>query len=104
MTALVSWTDKIYAKNSDFVQREVAGECILIPIRRQLTDVNSLYVLNDTGAALWRRIDGKTSVQTITHDFLNEFDVTQAQIEKDVATLIEDLLSIHAIREAAPAP
>ena len=96
--------DKIYVKNGDFVQREVAGECILIPIRRQLTDVNSLYVLNDTGAALWRRIDGKTTLQDITLDFLNEFDGTQAQLEKDIASLIEDLLSIHAIREAGPAP
>jgi hypothetical protein len=96
--------DRIYAKNDDFVQREVAGECILIPIRRQLTDVNSLYVLNETGAALWRRMDGKMSLQAITLDFLNEFDVTQAQLEKDIASLIEDLLSIHAIREANPTP
>lgn len=96
--------DTIYSKNADFVQREVAGECILIPVRRQLTDVNSLYVLNETGAALWRRIDGKTPLQDITSDFLNEFDVTQAQIEKDVASLIEDLLSIHAIQEAGPGP
>ena len=95
--------DRIYAKNDDFVQREVAGECILIPVRRQLTDVNSLYVLNDTGAALWRRIDGKTSLRDITRDFLDEFDATQAQLEKDMASLIEDLLSIHAIREAGPA-
>nr|MBI3612028.1 PqqD family protein [Nitrospirota bacterium] len=96
--------DTIYSKNADFVQREVAGECILIPVRRQLTDVNSLYVLNETGAALWRRIDGKTPLQDIATDFLNEFDATQAQIEKDVASLIEDLLSIHAIQEAGPGP
>ena len=100
----MSWTDKIYTKSPDFVQREIAGECILIPVRRQLTDVNSLYVLNDTGAALWRRIDGKTPLQGITSDFLSEFEVTRAQLEKDVASLIEDLLSIRAIREAGPEP
>ena len=95
--------DTIYSKNADFVQREVAGECILIPVRRQLTDVNSLYVLNDTGAALWRRLDGKTTLRDITLDFLDEFDVTREQLEKDLATLIADLLSIHAIREVGPA-
>jgi len=95
--------DRIYAKNHDFVQREVAGECILIPVRRQLTDVNSLYVLNETGAALWRRFDGKKTLHDIILEFLNEFDVTQAQLEKDVASLIEDLLSIHAIQEAGQA-
>lgn len=94
--------ETVYRKNPDFVQRDVAGECILIPVRRQLTDVNSLYVLNDTGAALWRRIDGKRTLQDITLDFLNEFDVTQAQLKKDVAPLIEDLLSIQALQETHP--
>jgi len=96
--------DTIYAKNSDFVQREVAGECILIPVRRRLTDVNSLYVLNETGAALWRRMDGKTPLQAILADTLNEFDVPPAQLETDAASLLEDLLSIQAIQEAAPTP
>lgn len=91
---------KIYCKNPDFVQREVAGEFILIPIRRRLNEASSLYVLNETGAALWRRIDGKRSDQEIAEDFSREFDVTRQQIEKDFAALIEDLLGIRAIEEA----
>ena len=91
--------DKIYAKNEDFVQRDVAGECILIPISRQLSDVNSLYVLNDTGAAVWRRLDGKQSLREIAGDMSREFDVAAEQIEKDLQVLIEDLLSIRAITE-----
>jgi len=93
------WMDKIYAKNPDFVFREIAGEFILIPIRRQLNEVNSLYVLNETGAALWRRIDGKHSAREIIEDFSKEFDVTREQIEKDFNSLIEDLRSIRAIEE-----
>jgi hypothetical protein len=90
----------IYRRNPDFVQREVAGECILIPIRRQLTDVNCLYVLNETGAAVWRRIDGKRTLQDISLELADEFDVTPAQLQSDLTSLIEDLLSIHALQEA----
>jgi coenzyme PQQ synthesis protein D (PqqD) len=100
MIATMRWTDKIYTKNQDFVSREVAGEFILVPIRRQLNEVNSLYVLNETGAALWRRIDGKHAAREIIEDFSKEFDVTREQIEKDFNSLIEDLLSIRAIEEA----
>ena len=91
--------DRIYAKNSNFVHRELAGECILVPIRQQLSEVNSLYVLNETGAALWRRIDGTRSIQAIMTELSNEYDVTSEQLEKDLTKLIEDLLSIRAIEE-----
>ena len=93
--------DTIYAKNSEFVQREVAGEFILVPIRRQLSDVNSLYVLNETGAAIWRCIDGTRSIRAILTELSNEYDVTSEQLEKDFATLIDDLLNIRAIQEAS---
>lgn len=90
---------KVYAPNADFVQRNVAGECLLIPIHRQLADVNSLYVLNETGAAAWRRLDGKRTLREIADDLSREFDVAVEQVEKDLGVLIEDLLSIQAIRE-----
>jgi hypothetical protein len=96
--------ETVYTKNQDFVQREVAGECILVPVRRRLADANCLYVLNETGAAVWRRIDGTKSVQDITLELLEEFDVARPQLDADVASLIEDLLSIHAIHAVGQAP
>lgn len=93
----------VYLKNPDYVQRDVAGECILVPIRRSLPDSNSIYVLNDTGAALWNRIDGKRSVQAITDEFVQEYDVTTDQLSRDFDTLLADLRSIHAIDEVSVA-
>jgi coenzyme PQQ synthesis protein D (PqqD) len=92
---------RVYSKNPDYVQRDVAGECILVPIRRTLPDSNSIYVLNDTGAALWNRIDGKRSVQAITEDFMQEYDVAKDQLTGDLETLLTDLRSIHAIDEVS---
>lgn len=93
----------IYSKNPDFVQRDVAGECILVPIRRTLTEANSIYVLNDTGSALWNRIDGSRSIHEITSGFAEEYDVAAEQLSLDFETLLADLLSIHAIQEVAVA-
>jgi hypothetical protein len=93
--------DTIYLKNPDFVQRDVAGECILVPIRRTLTEANSIFVLNDTGAALWNRIDGARPIRDIASGFAEEYDVTADQLSRDFEALLADLLSIHAIEEVA---
>ena len=91
----------IYSKAEDFVERQVAGECLLVPIRRVLTEANSIYVLNDTGAALWSRIDGARSVQEIEQDFSEEYDVAAEQLRQDFETFLADLLSIRAIHEVS---
>lgn len=89
----------IYTKHPDYVQRDVAGECILVPIRRMLTEANSIYVLNETGAALWDRIDGQRTAQDIVTDFCNEYEVATDQLAKDFTSLLDDLLSIQAVEE-----
>ncbi len=91
--------EKVYIKNPDFVQRDVAGECILVPIRRKLSDPPCIYVLNETGAALWQRIDGVRTVQDIVADFCEEYAAAPDQVMKDFATLVDDLLSINALQE-----
>ncbi len=94
----------IYTKHPDYVQRDVAGECILVPIRRTLTEANSIYVLNETGAALWNRIDGQRTAQDIVTDFCNEYEVATDQLAKDFTLLLDDLLSIQAVEEMTDDP
>jgi len=91
----------VYAKHPDYIQRDVAGECILVPVRRSAGAANSIYVLNETGAALWNRLDGRCPLQEIAAAFHEEYDVTADQLRLDVETLVADLLSIHAIEEVA---
>jgi hypothetical protein len=89
----------IYTRHPDYVQRDVAGECILVPIRRTLAEANSIYVLNETGAALWNRIDGQRTAQDIVTDFCGEYDVATDQLTKDFTLLLDDLLSIQAVEK-----
>ena len=93
----------VFAKHPDYVQRDVAGECILVPVRRSLKDSNSIYVLNETGADLWRRLDGTSAMRDICAAFMEEYDVAPDRLHQDFDTLLADLLSIQAIHEVAVA-
>ncbi len=93
--------DETYTRSRDFVQRLIAEECLLIPLRRLLTDANSIYVLNETGATVWQRLDGGRSLGEIRRDLLAEYDVSTEQLDRDLHELITDLLSIQAIHEVS---
>jgi hypothetical protein len=93
---------QVYLKSPDFVERAVAGECILVPIRRHQQDANSIFVLNETGATFWRYLDGRRTVADILREFQEEFDVTPDQLAKDVSILLDDLRSIDAITLVTP--
>ena len=95
--------DSVYGKNPDFIQRIVAGECILVPIHRRLPDRNSIYVLNETGAEVWTRLDGRRSLRTVVDAVHETYDVDRDQLHRDVVTLMTDLLSIQAIEEVSVA-
>ncbi len=90
---------RIYQRSQDVVSRKIVDEVILVPIRRRGEDVESLYTLNEVGARIWESIDGTRPVQEIRDLIVAEFDVTGAQAEADLLTLLEQLGQIGAITE-----
>ena len=50
---------KKYRKNENFVYRMIKHETILVPIKDNVGDMDSLYNLNEVGAFVWERLDGE---------------------------------------------
>jgi hypothetical protein len=87
-----------YEKETSIVSREIAGECILVPLRNKTSRVDSLYTLNEVGSRIWQLIDGKITVREIAELLLQEYDVSAAEVEKDVVELVQQLERIGAVR------
>ncbi len=51
---------RIYMHDPSIVSRSIAGEVILVPIKKNVGDLESIYTLNDTGARIWELIDSQT--------------------------------------------
>ena len=52
---------RIYQKNSDIVARKIVDEMILVPVRRRVGDVESLYTRRlgeDLCTAIYSRLNG----------------------------------------------
>ena len=83
------------------VFRRIADECILVPIRKNVGNVESIYMLNEVGAQIWELIDGKRQVEEIRDLIVEEFDVSQGEAEEDLLTLLQQFNEIGAINEVA---
>lgn len=90
-------TSKVLKKNSQIADREIEGEMILVPLYKSHDDLSYIYTLNETAAAAWKLIDGKKTLEQIKKALLNEFEVAEEVLDKQLAELIKDLRSIKAI-------
>ena len=91
--------DKVYKKSDSIVSRKIADEFILVPIRQNVGDLESISTLNEVAARIWELIDGKMKVREIKDKIIEEFEVTPQQAEKDLAEYIKQLEKIEAIIE-----
>jgi hypothetical protein len=89
--------DLIYHKVSTIVARQIAGEMILVPIRQNVGDLESIYLLNETALVAWQLFDGNHTLAEIRQTMTKEFDVGDQQAGQDLLELVENLIKVGAI-------
>jgi hypothetical protein len=82
-----------YRPSEDVVARDIEGELVLVPLTAGVGDLeDEIYTLNETGRAIWDRLDGRTPLATIATALATEFDAPAGEIERDVLGLVAELL------------
>ena len=95
----MDFLEKVYDKSDSIVSRRIADEFILVPIRQNVGDLESIYTLNETAARIWELIDGKIEVRGIKERIVEEFEVTPEEAENDLMEHLQQLEEIKAIIE-----
>ncbi|MBW1691435.1 MAG: hypothetical protein DRG87_07660 [Deltaproteobacteria bacterium] len=82
-----------YLPSEDIVVREIEGELIIVPIVSGIGDMeDELFTLNETGRAIWEKLDGRKTLGDIIGDLSSEYEASPGEIERDVIGLAEELL------------
>lgn len=92
-----STADTIPKKSENVVFRKIEGEYILVPIVSAAADVESIFSLNETGAAVWDKLDGKKSLKDIIAEIQEEYDVQADQLQRDVLSFIDEMAAARLI-------
>ena len=93
-------SDTIYIHSPDVVAREIEGVIVIIPIVSGIGDLeNELFSLNETGKAIWQKLDGRRTLKQIITELKNEYQEAAENIQGDVIGLASELLKRRMIVE-----
>ncbi len=85
--------DRVYKVSDDVVAREIQGEFILIPVTSGIADMeDEIFALNETGKAIWHRLDGTRTLKEVVEDLSLEFSGSTENIRNDALGLVGELL------------
>jgi hypothetical protein len=92
-------SDSCFIKGKDLVTRNVAGETIIVPVRNNVGNLDSIYTLNEVATMIWQLIDGKNSVSEIAEEICTTYEVTPEEAKKDTVDFLKSLEEAGLIQE-----
>jgi len=94
--------DFAYVPSDNIVAREIEGELIIVPLVAGIGDMeDELYTLNETGKAIWEKLDGRNKLKHVVKKLSDEFAGSAGDIEADVLGLARELMRRKMITPVA---
>ncbi len=79
---------------SQFATRIVGSELILVPIRNKVSDMDELFILDETGCFIWEQLNENTTESDIVNALISEFEVNDETAKKDVSEFLNKLINL----------
>jgi len=81
----------VYARNENVVTRKVGDDVVVVPIRHNVGDLDSVYTFNEVAARIWSLVDGERPSGDLVEAVCGEFDVARDTAERDLEELLASL-------------
>lgn len=89
-----------YVRSDSVVSRVIAGETLIVPIRKGVGDLASIYGLNSVASAIWQLIEKPCTEAQIVERIESDFAADSGQIRQDVSAFLSDMSSAGLVRAA----
>jgi len=86
-------------RSNIFLLSKIAGNDVLVPIGREITDFNKMISLNEIGAFIWNCMENEISESEIVDKVLNEYDVSRERAEQDIHSFLQMLIEAECVCE-----
>jgi hypothetical protein len=91
--------DRKFQKSDQMVSRNIAGEVVLVPLRKNVGELDNIFTLNETGAVVWNLLDGQKNLLDIMGAIIKEYEISEAEASQDLLELIDRLVEVGAVEQ-----
>ena len=84
---------------SGFVLRNTAGEYVVMPTGKNISQFDGAIILNEVAAFVWEKMKESVSKEELLEYILSEFDVCEDQASSDLDVLLEKLRKYGVIED-----
>jgi hypothetical protein len=93
-----------FVRSPQAVTRIIAGETLVVPVRQNVGDLSSIFVLNACATTVWAGLDEPATVDELTRRVTSAFEVDEAEARRDVVELLASLSSIGLVQARGQPP
>ena len=76
----------------DFILREIAGECVLVPTGATTQEFNGLITMSDTAKFIWENLEKADSLEEMIQMILDEYEIDEETARHDAIVFISQLV------------
>jgi len=91
---------ELYVRSESVVSRVIAGETLIVPIRKGVGDLASIYSLNAVGTTVWDAVASPCTKEEIMDRVQQQFDGDRQEIQRDVESFLAEMQTAGLIAPA----
>lgn len=92
-----------YVRSDSVVSRVIAGETLIVPVRKGVGDLASIYSLNEVASTIWHALASARSQTEIVEQIASEFDIAAAPVASDISQFLIEMQSAGLIEQIGDA-
>jgi hypothetical protein len=89
-----------YVRSRSVVSRVIAEETLIVPIRRGVGDLSSIYSLNPVASAIWNVLSESRTKDEIVQLLEHEFDAPPETVVSDVDAFLSEMSTAGLVETA----
>ena len=91
-----------FIRSDNVVSRVIAGETLIVPVRRGVADLASLFSFNQVGGTIWEAIEKPRTVDDLVSLVADAYDVTAEKAREDIEVFLNEAQAAGIVQMVGP--